>query len=172
MAVDTVKNKIKSENSVKVLELLEFCIGDSRYGVDVAKVRELLQYRPVQSIPHARPWVEGVICPRNELLTVINLAAYLGHSLAGVSNQDLFIVTEFSKSFAAFHVHRVIGIHRLSEETIEKPDSAIFGGNEEIVTGVAKLSDRLISVLDFEKILEDVDLDAFDEINIPGMINL
>ncbi|HWQ79828.1 MAG TPA: chemotaxis protein [Anaerovoracaceae bacterium] len=159
------ETEILLESGTNELEILEFCVGGNRYGINVAKVRELLQYQPVQQMPHAQATVEGVICPRNELLTVIDLAAYLNHPPSERTKQDIFIVTEFNQSRAAFHVHQVMGIHRISWELIEKPDSAIFGGEDGVVTGVAKLSGNLISILDFEKIMVDINPNTSVEVN-------
>ncbi len=151
-----VESKILLESGTNKLGLLEFCVGGNSYGINVAKVRELLQFRPVQPMPHAQACVEGVICPRNELLTVIDLAAYLNHPASGHLDQDILVITEFNRTDIAFHVHQVVGIHWISWEAIEKPNSAIFGGDDGVVTGIAKLNNHLISILDFEKILGDV----------------
>ena len=119
-------------------------------------MRELIQYRPVQTMPHAQPCVEGIISPRDELLTVIDLATYLKHTPSERPEQDIFIITQFNQTDIAFHVHQVVGIHWISWEAIEKPNPAIFGGNDGVVTGVAKINGALISILDFEKIMVDV----------------
>jgi two-component system chemotaxis response regulator CheV len=150
------KSEIMLESGTNELGLLEFCIGSNSFGINVAKVRELLQYRPVQPMPHAQPHVEGVICPRNELLTVIDLASYLNQPASQRPDQDIFVITAFNQTDIAFHVHRVVGIHWISWETIEKPNTAIFGDSEGVVTGIAKLKDNLITILDFEKIMVDI----------------
>ncbi len=154
--MSTMDSKIMLETGTNELGLLEFRIEGNSYGINVAKVRELLQYRPVQPMPHAQACVEGVICPRNELLTVIDLAAYLNHAPSQRPEQDIFVITAFNQTDIAFHVHQVVGIHWISWESIEKPNSAIFGGSEGVVTGIAKLKDTLISILDFEKIMVDI----------------
>ncbi len=151
-----MESKIMLETGTNELGLLEFRIGTNSFGINVAKVRELLQYRPVQPMPHAQPYVEGVICPRNELLTVIDLAGYLKCPPSERMEQDIFIITAFNQTDIAFHVHQVVGIHWISWETIEKPNSAIFGDSEGVVTGIAKLKDTLITILDFEKIMVDI----------------
>ena len=138
------------------LELLEFRVGGNSYGIDVARVRELLQYRPVQNIPHAQVHVEGVISPRDELLTVIDLASYLQHSPSERQEQDIFVIAEIRGASIAFHVHQVVGMHRMTWNELEKPDAAVFGGEEALVIGVAKMGGTLVSVLDFEKIMEEI----------------
>jgi two-component system, chemotaxis family, chemotaxis protein CheV len=154
--MNPVESKITLESGTNKFGLLEFLVGGNSYGINVAKVRELLQYRPVQPMPHAQASVEGIISNRNELLTVINLAVYLNHAQSERANQDIFIITEFNKTSYAFHVHEVVEIHWISWDAIEKPNSAIFGGNDGLVTGVAKLKNKLISILDFEKIMADI----------------
>ncbi len=174
LKMNPLESKILLESGTNKLGLLEFCVGGNSYGINVAKVRELLQYRPVQSMPNAQSCVEGIICPRSELLTVIDLATYLNHPPSGRLDQDIFIITEFNQTNIAFHVHQVVGIHWISWEAIEKPNSAIFGGSDGVVTGVAKLqNNHLISILDFEKILGDVKPDisvAADAAKIPSAL--
>ena len=149
-------SKILLESGTNKFGLLEFLVGGNSYGINVAKVRELLQHRQVQPMPHAQPGIEGVFSNRNELLTVIDLATYLSHPDTENADRDIFIITEFNKTSYAFHVHEVVEIHWISWEAIEKPNSAIFGGDDGVVTGVAKTKGKLISILDFEKIMADI----------------
>ena len=151
-----LENKNPSETKAGEVGVLEFCVGENSYGIDVMQVRELLQYRPMQSIPNAQAYVEGVICPRSELLTVIDLAGYLNHPHSVKPEKDTYVVVIFNQMPIAFHVHRVIGIHRIPWEAVEKPSSAVFGGGEGMVTGIAKLGGKLISLLDLGKIMGDV----------------
>ena len=82
--------------------------------------------------------------------------------LSPVSNEErsIFIITNFNKTCTAFHVHAVEGIHRISWESIEKPDPTIYGGEEGLATGIARFDNRLITILDFEKILADISPDT------------
>jgi two-component system chemotaxis response regulator CheV len=68
----------------------------------------------------------------------------------------MLIVTSFNKMNAAFHVHAVEGIHRISWGDIEKPDTTIYGGEEGLATGIAKIGQKLITIVDFEKIVVDI----------------
>ncbi|SHK05509.1 chemotaxis protein CheW [Desulforamulus aeronauticus] len=151
-------NNTKSENLLQTgnneLQLLEFRVGDNSYGVDVTKVHELLQYCPVQPIPNAPTCVEGIICPRNQLVTVIELAAYLQHPPSGRADRDIFVIAEVNQGSFAFHVHQVIEIHQISQDEIEIPD--MFRDGDGVVTGVVKKSGVLICILDFEKIMIEI----------------
>ena len=142
------------ENGTNELEVLEFTLAGNHYGINVAKIREILTYQPVTPIPNAHPSVEGIFMPRDTMITVINLRNCLG--IPKMEKDGLFIITNFNKLNIAFHVDEVCGIHRLSWADIIKPDSTINVEESGVSTGVIKLEDRLIVILDFEKIVTDI----------------
>lgn len=143
------------ESGTNELEILEFTLGNNHYGINVAKIREILQYQPVTPVPNAHPSVEGIFMPRDVMITVINLKRSLG--LPEDSDGDgLFIITNFNKLNIAFHVDQVIGIHRVSWESIIKPDSTINAQDASISTGVIKMEDKLVLILDFESIVAGI----------------
>lgn len=142
------------ENGTNELEVLEFTLAGNHYGINVAKIREILTYQPVTPIPNAHPSVEGIFMPRDTMITVINLRKCLG--MPDMQQDGLFIITNFNKLNIAFHVDEVVGIHRLSWADIIKPDSTINIKESGVSTGVIKLEDCLIVILDFEKIVTDI----------------
>lgn len=146
--------KILLENGTNELEVLEFKVGDNSYGINVAKIREIITYQDVTPVPNAHPSVEGIFMPRDTMITAIDLRNCLqrGKSEAG----GLFIITNFNKLDIAFHVDSVVGIHRVSWADIIKPNSTISGTEEGISTGIIKKNDKLIIILDFEKIVTDI----------------
>ena len=150
------KQEILLESGTNELEVLEFTIDGRHYGINVAKISELMKYHEVTPMPNSNPYVEGVFNPRGYMMTLINLPAYLGHPESGNVHMDIFIITNFNRVYSAFHVHAVEEIHRLSWDEIEKPDSAIYGGQDGLATGIARIGDKLITILDFEKILQDI----------------
>ena len=142
------------ETGTNELEVLEFTLGDNHYGINVAKIREILTYQAVTPIPNAHPSVEGIFMPRDVMMTVIDLKRCLGMQPSEAGG--LFIITNFNKLNIAFHVDEVIGIHRVSWEDIIKPDSTINTEDNSASTGVIKLGDKLVVILDFEKIVTDI----------------
>ena len=151
-----VDTNILLETGTNELEILEFVISGNSYGINVAKITELMQIQEVQEMPLAHPCVEGIFQPRNEVYTIIDLSRYLGLGDSEDPTKDIFIITNFNQMNIAFHVHAVESIFRISWNDIEKPDSIIYGGQEGVVTGIAKVNDRIISILDFEKITFDI----------------
>jgi len=151
-----VDTNILLETGTNELEILEFIISGNSYGINVAKITELMQIQEVQEMPLSHPCVEGVFQPRSEVYTIVDLSRYLGLGPSEDPGKDIFIITNFNQMNIAFHVHAVESIFRISWQDIEKPDSIIYGGQEGVVTGIAKVSGRIISILDFEKITFDI----------------
>ena len=154
--IHVAETDILLETGTNELEILEFIISGNSYGINVAKITELMQIQEIQEMPLAHPFVEGVFQPRNEVYTIVDLAGYLGMGVSDNPDKDILIITNFNMMNIAFHVHAVESIFRISWQDIEKPDSIIYGGQEGVVTGIAKVNDRIISILDFEKITFDI----------------
>jgi len=150
------KQDILLESGTNELEVMEFTVGENHFGINVAKVVEIMQYNKVIPMPNSNPFVEGVFKPREQVITVINLASYMGLPPSESENRDILIITTFNKIHNAFHVHTVEAIHRISWSNIEKPDPAIYGGEEGLATGIARFDNRLITIIDFEKIIIDI----------------
>lgn len=153
---NVTKSEILLESGTNEIEIMEFLIGDNAFGINVAKVREIMMPSPVKVIPLSHPAVEGVFKPRDTVLTLINLPKYLQFADDAGKGRDLFIVTNFNKMQIAFRVHSVVGINRVSWKDIQKPDSTIYGGSEGIATGIVDYNNHLITILDFEKIVAEI----------------
>ncbi|MBE5909520.1 chemotaxis protein [Pseudobutyrivibrio sp.] len=143
------------ESGTNELEVLEFKVGKNFYGINVAKIREILLYQQVTPLPNAHPCIEGIFMPRDIMISVISLRKCLNIT-DEPENDGLFIITNFNSLNTAFHVDEVLGIHRVSWEDIIKPDATISSDESGVSTGVIKLEDRLVVILDFEKIVTDI----------------
>ena len=115
------------ESGTNEIEIMEFTIDGNLYGINVAKVREIIMSAPVKPMPHAHNAVEGIFKPRDIVLTVVDLPKYLNGVAGEKSGKDLFIVTNFNKMYIAFRVHTVVGISRISWSDIQKPDKTVAG---------------------------------------------
>ena len=146
--------KILLENGTNELEVLEFILDGNSYGINVAKVKEIITYEPVTPVPNAHPSIEGIFMPRETMITAIDLKNCLQRGECSASG--LFIITNFNKLDIAFHVDNVVGIHRVSWRDIIKPDATVSTTEEGISTGIIKYNDKLIIILDFEKIVSDI----------------
>lgn len=148
-----METNILLENGTNELEVLEFTVGSNHYGINVAKIREILPYQAVTPMPNAHPSIEGIFMPRDVMISVINLPKELGLPENPTYQNDMMIVTNFNKLNIAFHVHSVIGIHRVSWRDIIKPDQTINTSERSVSTGIIKINGKLIVILDFESIV-------------------
>ena len=148
-------SKILLENGTNELEILEFKLGENSYGINVAKIREIITYQPVTPVPNSHPSIEGIFMPRDQMITAISLknALQMGDD---DRNEGLFIITNFNKLDVAFHVDRVMGIHRVNWTEIIRPDATVNNEVDGVSTGIVKFDDRLVIILDFEKIVADI----------------
>lgn len=150
------KQDILLESGTNEIEIMQFTISGNLYGINVAKVREILMSAPVKSMPHVHPMVEGIFKPRDIVLTVVDLPKYITGQAAEKGEKDLFIVTNFNQMYIAFRVHTVVGISRISWKEIQKPDNTVSGGEEGVATGIAQCGQDLVTILDFERIVAEI----------------
>ncbi len=142
------------ENGTNELEVLEFKLGNRHYGINVAKVREIIPYQEVTPVPHSHPSIEGIFMPRGTMISAVDLKSCLQMGESGQGG--LFIITNFNSLDLAFHVDTVLGIHRVSWADIMKPSSTVANVEDGVSTGIIKKGDKLVIILDFEKIIADI----------------
>lgn len=144
------------ESGTNELEILEFVVGGNYYGINVAKIREILIYNQLTPIPNAHPYVEGAFSTRGETISIINLAKCLGMQERTDPKQDMFLITNFNGLNTGFHIHGVVGIHRVNWSAIIKPDSMVNSASSSVATGIVNFDGKLVILLDFEKIVADI----------------
>lgn len=149
-------SEILLETGTNEIEIMEFTIDGNLFGINVAKVREIMMSAPVRPMPHSHPAVEGIFKPRDIVITVVDLPKYLSGQEEEKHPKDLFIVTNFNKMHIAFRVHTVVGISRISWTDIQKPDKTVSGGPDGVATGIAQCGSNLVTILDFEKIVAEI----------------
>ncbi|MCG7312963.1 chemotaxis protein [Priestia flexa] len=147
------------ESGTNELEIVEFSVDTIRFGINVIKVREIINPVTITPVPNSHSYIEGIIELRGEVLPVVDVAKALKRPASNQPAKDKFIVTEFNQQKIVFHVHQVTQIHRISWMEIEKP-SDLYQGLETQITGVVKDESDMILLLDFEKLVTDVNPEA------------
>lgn len=155
------QSNILLQSDTNELEIVEFRIDEvdlhgnlvpCHYGVNVAKVREIIRLPQMSKIVNAKQGVEGMIKLRDKVITIINLANVLGKD-TGDLVADRVVVLEFNNLMVGVLVHSVSRIYRISWKNVEPPSKSV---HSEQVTGLVKMEDRIILVLDFEKIVAEL----------------
>ena len=140
------------ESGTNELELLVFRVGGIAYGINVAKVRELIRCVATVAVPHAPKGVAGSFKLRDEVLTLIDLPAYLEVEPVGDPDYQLIIVIDLNSVRCGMLVEAVEMIHRIRWEQVDPPTQLLVDVGAPI-TAVARIEDRVIQILDFETVI-------------------
>lgn len=161
------QTNILLESGTNELELVEFFIDEKDettghvyrgfYGVNVAKVLEIIRMPSVTQLPEIpHPSVLGAFNLRTRIIPLVDLAQWLGKHMDTSQKDTKVIVSEFNRMTSAFMVSGVTRIHRLSWTQVEPPGSHLNEYSGSSVTGVVRFEDRILLILDMEKILADL----------------
>lgn len=170
--------QILLESGTNELELLVFRVADYTFGINVAKVREVLTLQPITRLAKTHPSVRGVFKLRNRVIPCVSLVDHLGLARSGDDDspragegERTMILTDFNQQQTAFLVDHVERIHRLSwEQILNVPPLMALAHSP--LTAVARTGDRLVVLLDFEMIIDQVtgfELDARQAPNPHGV---
>lgn len=152
--VDIMSNDILLESGTGEVEIIEFVIGERHYAINVIKVKEILDVKSstITKLPEAHPSIAGLILSRNTILTLVDLKYVLDNQ----SKTDVLskvIVCEFNKIKVAFSIDDIVGVHRIKWTDILKPDDISINS---LVVGNIIMDEKIILMLDFEKIVTDI----------------
>jgi len=161
----------KATDETSVLELMVFTMAGNSYGINVAKVTEIMRRCPITPMTKSHPCIEGIFKPRDKIITVINLPGYMQLPDDEDPDHGMFMLTNFENVNAAFRVHTVEAMHRIKWSDVEKPSAIIYGDNDSAITGTTKIGDKIIAIIDFEKVLFDINPETglqLSEVKIMG----
>ena len=143
---------------IKGLQLVAFKIGRELYGVGIESIREIVRFPEITEVPDAPAFLEGVINLRGKIVPVIDLRKRLGIGGEGNTRSTRVLITENGRSMIGLHVDSVSEVLRIQPDDIEEPPEMVSAIGVEYITGVAKVAERLIILLDLKKILSVADL--------------
>ncbi|HPU62680.1 MAG TPA: chemotaxis protein CheW [Mobilitalea sp.] len=142
---------------IRNIEILEFHAGGNSYGFDISDVREILPYdKKMRKIPNSHPYIEGIVKPRDFVIPVINLVAYLKLEDVEDKEIEMLIVTKINDMNIGFHVDSVDRIHRTTTANITKPGKKLSTSVNGIVTGILNVDNRKIEILELRNIISDI----------------
>jgi len=142
---------IKQEN--ELLQLVTFGIGEEEFGIDILKVQEIIRTMAITKVPNSPPHVEGVINLRGKVIPVIDLRSRFNMDYRQHDSQTRIIVLEIHGMIVGFVVDAVSEVLRIQSSTVEPPPAVVAGVESEYIKGVGKLDDRLLILLDLDKLV-------------------
>ena len=143
-----------------LIQLVTFKIGDEEFGVDILMVQEIIRMMPITKVPNAPSFVEGVVNLRGKVIPVIDMRKRFGMSTSAHNDQTRIEVVNLQGQVVGCVVDAVSEVLRIKESTVEPPPPVVAGIGAEYMRGVGKLEDRLLILLDLDKLLDEKELDS------------
>jgi purine-binding chemotaxis protein CheW len=148
----------------ELLQLVTFSIGEEEFGVDILKVQEIIRTMEITRVPRAQAFVEGVINLRGKVIPIIDLRRRFGLDSKPHDKHTRIIVIEINNMIVGFVVDSVSEVLRIPAGTVEPPPPVVAGLESEYISGVGKLHDRLLILLDLDKLLSHDDLESLGQL--------
>lgn len=148
---------VQTEKTARGQLYLAFMLGGEIFAIDILRIREIIEYTPPTAVPMMPPSLRGVINVRGSVVPVIDLAVRFGWSATGVGRRTCIVIVEIEHN----HTRHVLGlvvdkvnmVTEIRREEIELPPA--FGAriNTDFITGMARVNNQFIIVLNIERTL-------------------
>lgn len=146
----------------ELLQLVSFKIGDEEFGVDILSVQEINRMSQITKVPNTPDFIEGVINLRGRVIPVIDLRVKLGMARKEHDKNTRIVVAELKGQTLGFIVDEVSEVLRIPKEITEAPPEMVGGVDCDYITAIGKLEDRLLILLDLEKILSTSEFNVLE----------
>ena len=153
MNIENNHSGAKVDVSSTLIQLVSFKIGEEEFGVDITKVQEIIRMVDITRVPNAPHFVEGVINLRGKVIPIIDMRKRLELDSKDYDKDTRIVVVEIEGKIVGFIVDSVSEVLRINQAVTEAPPPMVAGINSEFITSIAKLDDRLLILLDLERVL-------------------
>jgi purine-binding chemotaxis protein CheW len=146
-----------------ILQLVTFTLGTEEYAVDILKVQEINRMTEIAKVPNAPTYVEGVINLRGRVIPVVNLRDRFGMTAKDRDSQSRIMIMDIQGLTIGLVVDSVSEVLRIPAATVDPTPAMATAMSTEFIIGIAKLEDRLIILLDLDKLIEKTEGSAMVE---------
>ncbi|MBL4591084.1 MAG: purine-binding chemotaxis protein CheW [Phycisphaerales bacterium] len=161
----TPSTKAASGNQEELLQLVTFKVGDEQFGVDILNVQEINRMMDLTQVPQSPPGVEGIINLRGRIIPVMSLRKRFGLTDVENSEQTRIVVVDVSGHTIGFIVDSVQEVLRIGSSTIEKTPPVSSGIDATYISGIARLENTLLILLDLHNLLPTETLNQVANLN-------
>lgn len=168
LATETVKQThqkdvITTASDGELLQLVSFVVGTEEFAISILSVQEINRMMQITRVPQSPPFIEGVINLRGKIIPVMDLRKRFGlEKLENLADARI-IVVEVQGRVIGFTVDRVNEVLRLAADIVEPPPAMVCSIDSDFVKGVGKLNDRLLILLDLDKLFSDAQLGEVEQ---------
>ncbi len=149
-------------------QLVVFVMENEEFACSIQNVREVLKMIKVTPLPRSLDFVEGVINMRGEVLPVIDLRKRFGLPEAERTDESRIIIVEVEERMVGLIVDSVREVLSMPDEQIQEAPSQVAGGKTDLIMGVGKVEDRMLIILDLNRILTSEEQMALEDISRAG----
>ena len=143
----------KQVDKSQILQLVTFTLGGEEYAVDILKVQEINRMKEITRVPNAPYYVEGVINLRGKVIPVVSLRKMFGLPEEEDKTQQKIMIMDIQGVTIGLIVDTVSEVLRISTSIVEPPPAMTYTVSSEFISGIAKLEDRLIILLDMDRLI-------------------
>jgi len=157
--------KLDDTKNDELIQLVSFMLADEEYGVEVLKVREIIRMPTITKMPNVPQHVEGIINLRGKVIPIISMRRRFGLMENQNSSQTRIIIMDVVGSLTGFIVDAVSEVIRIHSSEIQPPPSMMLSGGvgQEFITGVFNHAERLLIIMDIDRMFSDDERESFSE---------
>jgi len=160
--MDSMKDR-KGTGDLK--QFISFSIGEEEYGLELLRVKEVIRIREITWLPKAPSFVKGIINLRGDVIPIIDLRDKFGLEAKEATTMTRVIVVEVEGRMIGMVVDSASQVVRIPADQIDPPPPMLGGFSQEFITGVGKLDDKLIILLNTDAILTMEEMNALSTID-------
>lgn len=164
----TNHQEVQSAEHTGTLQLVSFHLGNEVYGIEIVKVREIILMGEITRVPQTPPFVKGLINLRSTVIPVIDLRIRFDLKATDFTSESRIMVIDVCGKTIGIIVDAVSEVLRVSNDQIAPPPPTVAGLEQEYLTGLVKLDEQLLMLLDVDKILGKEDAEAIDAMGPTG----
>lgn len=143
----------EKERTEQEVQLIIFTVNEIEYGIHINDVLEVIRVQPVTPLPHGPTFIKGVINLRGKVIPVMDLRERFNVSSIEDTRKTRIMIVNLENKEVGIIVDSVIDVETISKAKIEPPLPVIGGLKMEYINGIAKFDNRLVIILNIEKIL-------------------
>jgi purine-binding chemotaxis protein CheW len=152
----------KRAEGVGTMQLVSFRLAQEEYGIEITKVQEIILMGEITRVPQTPDYIKGLINLRNTVIPIVDLRLRFGLVQENVTDETRIMVVNVCGKTLGIIVDAVSEVLRISHEQIAPPPPTVAGLGHEYLTGLVKLPNRLLILLDIDKILGEAEAAAVD----------
>jgi purine-binding chemotaxis protein CheW len=164
MATSALAKRDDTAKHDELIQLVSFLLNGEEYGVEVLKVREIIRMPTITKMPNVAQHIEGIINLRGKVIPIISMRKRFGVPECENNSHTRIVIMDLVSGMTGFIVDGVSEVIRVPGREIQPPPAMVVtgGGSQEFVTGVFNHGDRLLIVMDVDRMFSGEELESFE----------